>query len=178
MTCVKHATDYGSSLPALLGSIQSCEQQDPTHSRGDSHSTPCPAQGGCLSPAVLGCIVCPFVHTVLYLLGSPSSPGGGQPQTPHLWPSWVASALPSDTTSLSGRWVRDSSHQPPPSTSVITAVLQQELIMSISCLKGQLQQRPITSVLPQGQLLQTTLHPLPSIALVKLKCLYRCCPLG
>lgn len=52
--------------------------------------------------------------------------------------------------------------------------------MSISCLKGQLQRRPSTLVLPQGQLVQTsTTSPARHCSCkTEMPGLYRCYPLG
>lgn len=95
---------------------------------------------------------------------------------PQLRPSRVASALPSGQNR--------SSHQPSPSTFVIiastTTVLQLELIMSINCPKGQLQRRPSTLVVPQGQLVQTsTTSPAWHCSCkTEILGLYCCYPLG
>ena len=167
MTCIKHATGCRSSLPIHWGSSQSFKQWDPNYSRGDPRLHPLPYR---LDMRRLPVTSSHRLRCFSFCVRCAVSPRVTTDSSSEIRQGCLSSSLRHSPSSGQSQ----SSHQPSPSTFVIIAsinvALQLELITSINCPKGQMQPRPSTSVLSQGQLAQTSTTS-PVVAPVKLQCL-------
>lgn len=164
MTCVKHATDYSSFLAVPWAPVSPFKSRIPATAEG-THTS---CHGAVTSSHGLHCLsfcsCCIVLPRFTFLPWSGITTDAPLVTKLQLFPQTQLFMADKPERALINYL---------PSTSVTiastSAVLQLELIMSINCLKGKLQQKPTTCVLSLSQLLQITLHPLPGTALVKLK---------